>query len=286
MNGISFKTYSDFEKKWKLVTVRYREDSGEMRWVYANPPAWKALKEGNIDYPDGSVFAKVGIKTEVDQDFPSSRVPSGARRTQYMVRDKKGYAETGGWGYALFNQAEVTYNEDPKATAVSCHACHQIVPQRGFVFSQFPTLGSSAIPAASMQIKSAPVGVSGIKFDSKPWTTLPAVVRQMMPTVKKQIRLYQTTLIDHAFDGTVDEVRPLLALEAVKSQLPSAFVSKDGSQFSVVYLIEDSTELSCQKDQRKLMSLSTLRLASDKIRKDDSGVEQVVRVARFCYSKN
>ncbi|MGZ3806061.1 MAG: hypothetical protein ACXVB4_17735, partial [Pseudobdellovibrionaceae bacterium] len=36
MNGIVFKNYIGFEKKYKLVTVRYRTDSGEQRFVYAN----------------------------------------------------------------------------------------------------------------------------------------------------------------------------------------------------------------------------------------------------------
>ena len=59
MNGISLKDYRGFDKKWKLVTVRYRKDTGEMRFVYANPLAEKTLMSGKTDYPDGAVFAKV-----------------------------------------------------------------------------------------------------------------------------------------------------------------------------------------------------------------------------------
>ena len=49
MNEIKFQSYKGFEKKWKLVTVRFREDTKEMRFTYANDIAWKTLKQKRID---------------------------------------------------------------------------------------------------------------------------------------------------------------------------------------------------------------------------------------------
>ncbi|MBY0416354.1 MAG: cytochrome P460 family protein [Bdellovibrionales bacterium] len=43
MNGMTLADYAGFEKKWEMVTIRYREDSGEMRITYGNDIAVKAL---------------------------------------------------------------------------------------------------------------------------------------------------------------------------------------------------------------------------------------------------
>lgn len=44
MNGISLEQYRDFWQSWHLVTVRYRSDVGEQRFVYANDLAYEGLK--------------------------------------------------------------------------------------------------------------------------------------------------------------------------------------------------------------------------------------------------
>lgn len=69
MNDISMDQYPEFEKNWKLVTVRYREDSGELRFVYANDLAYQSMQELNPKYPEGSVFAKIGLLSEDDPQF-------------------------------------------------------------------------------------------------------------------------------------------------------------------------------------------------------------------------
>lgn len=131
MNGHELKEFAGFERNWKLVTVRFRKDTGEMRFTYANDLAWKALMSGATDYPKGSVFAKIGLATLEDPSFASSAVPSGARRYQFMVRDKTKYSETDGWGYALFDANGKTFPGEPKEASLACAACHHIVPERG-----------------------------------------------------------------------------------------------------------------------------------------------------------
>ena len=41
MNEISADQYEDFKTSFNFVTVRYRKDSAEMRFVYANDLAFK-----------------------------------------------------------------------------------------------------------------------------------------------------------------------------------------------------------------------------------------------------
>lgn len=72
MNGYSLSQFPDFIKKWHFVTVRYRKDAHEMRFSYANDKAWETLQAGAKKYPDGAVFAKLGIMTQEDLAFSAS----------------------------------------------------------------------------------------------------------------------------------------------------------------------------------------------------------------------
>ena len=137
MNGFTLKQFGDYVHNWHFVTVRFRHDSGEMRFVYANDIAWKALLAGSKDYPDGAVFAKSAVMTNDDPSFIDSAVPSGARREQFMVRNRKRFKDTDGWGYAVFDdQGRVSIGETQNKTSEACNACHLAVPDRGMIFSQ------------------------------------------------------------------------------------------------------------------------------------------------------
>jgi hypothetical protein len=232
MNHISFKTYREFPQRWKLVTIRFRKDTGEMRLTYANELAYKTLAEGAINYPDGAVFGKLGINSGADPQFTSSIVPSGIRRFQIMVKDKKKYPSTNGWGYALFDPDGKTFPEDPVATQNACYACHTIVENRGDVFSQPLHLTNLInLPVTLHKEKSPP----GLPFRWLPVKELPSTLRQSLPTATKQVRwLEHEQLRAHVFQGTLDELRPALEQDARRHQAPSVFLSKDGKRYIMV----------------------------------------------------
>lgn len=232
MNGISWKDFKSFPEKWELVTIRFRKDTGEMRITYANPIAMKALKEGKTEYPDGAVFAKTGIHTGVDPQFISSVVPKGIRRYQLMVKDKKQYASTHGWGYALFDPEGKTFNEDPKITQDACYACHTIVENRGDVFSQHFSTTRYVKPIFTGEEKK----VSSINYVQKKVAQLPEQIRKHIPDWAKEVRWVEVDILrKHVFQGTLDEMRPLLEHESMKSKLPAVFASKDEQRFVLVY---------------------------------------------------
>lgn len=233
MNGYALEDYADFWKnpaKWHFVTVRYRKDSGEMRLTYANDIAWKALQAGGTDFPDGSVFGKIGLLTHEDPAFTSSAVPTSARRYQLMVKDKKKWPETDGWGYALFDWRGLAVREDQDIAAQACHACHALVPERDYVFSQPFQLEIGA---------QAPVPQTGalprVDFGTVDFSTLPEKARAKMPKGAKQARVVQGDMAQKLFRGTIDEIRPTLAKEALRAGMPAALVSEDGTLFSVMY---------------------------------------------------
>lgn len=231
MNDISYSEYKEFPQKWELVTIRFRKDTGEMRLTYANEVAMKTLKSGSINYPDGAVFAKMGINTTIDEQFISSVVPKGIRRYQLMVRNKSKYPTTNGWGYALYDPDGKTFPEDPVTTQNSCFACHTIVENRGDVFSQpFSLVSNLKMP--NLQLNHMPPPV---QFVWKKWQRLPPTIQKLVPKTFQRLRwLSYSKLRENVFQGTLDELKPILESESRSKKTPALFMSKDYKKFVLI----------------------------------------------------
>ncbi len=242
MNGYSINDYPNFDSEWRLVTVRFRTDKREMRFTYANDIAYKALISGSNQYPDGSVFAKIGAITAIDPKFPSSEVPSGTLRYQLMVKDSKKHKKTDGWGYALFDANKLTFAEDPKAQETACHACHKIVPEKGFVFSErmqispFKPISTTTPIVEQMKMMS--------NFQLKKRGKLTQQVQALLPAEFKEIYNLEHDMRDHVFQGTLDEIVPTLILQTKKTGKPAGFFNRDETRFSLI--VPDSSGASCK----------------------------------------
>lgn len=228
MNGISYQDYKDFPDNWKLVTIRFRKDTGEMRLTYANDLAMKTLLANSINYPDGAVFAKTGIHTGLDPQFVSSVIPKGIRRYQLMVRDRKKYAQTGGWGYALFDPQGKTFPEDPKVTQDACYACHTMVENRGDVFSEpFSFNKSGKLPSFATKEIHSKISYAWISVKK-----LPSSVAKFVPKTLAKVRMITNDILrKKVFQGTLDELKPVLEHEARQSKGPALFLSHDEKRF-------------------------------------------------------
>ena len=245
MNGLRFDAFGDFFGKWHFVTVRYRKDTGEMRFVYANDIAWKAMQKGEVtDYPEGAAFGKVGVMTQEDPAFTSSVVPSGAVRYQIMLRQHGRHPETQDWTYAIFLGDHKVHGMDSDAEkAAACAACHAIVPERGYVFSKpvsLPLGGALSRMEIPAQASLGAIPSSRIAFRTVARQRVPEQVRKLMPKEAKEARLVVGPVTEHVFVGTLDEIRPTLAKEALRSHLPAALIGKDGKKFSLVFAEENS----------------------------------------------
>ncbi len=251
MNEISFSDFKDFEKNWKLVTVRFRKDTEEMRWTFANDLAWKTLESGSTHFPEGSVFAKIGIRTVADSQFTSSSVPMGARRYQFMVKNSTKYSTTDGWGYALFDINGKTFPEDHKTVAQSCHACHKIVENRGYVFSQ----PFEIAPFAKLNHFVPSKGAQVIEFEDLKTSELPKNIISILPKGISKIRSVKNKMLKEVvFQGTLDEIKPTLEREAYESQLSAAIlISSDKKRYSLVF---KSQSENCKKN-RFFVAIST-----------------------------
>jgi Cytochrome P460 len=127
-------------RDWKLVSVAHEEGSlNDLRAVLGNDIAIKAYRAGKQPFPDGAIIARLAWKytpsAENNKAFgrEQSFVAGDATNVQFMVKDSKKYAATGGWGFAQFNDGKPV-----EATALSgCFACHVPVKERDFLFTKY-----------------------------------------------------------------------------------------------------------------------------------------------------
>jgi hypothetical protein len=276
MNGWALKDFGDFWKDWKLVTVRYREDTKELRFTYANPIAAEALAKKQKKYPDGAIFAKIGFVTENDPAFVSSVVPSGAKRYQFMVRNEKKFSSTDGWGYVLLNGEGLTFNGDPKSNSQACAACHHIVSDRGSVFSRPANFSAFVEKQKVAPLRNAqPIEKSLLHFSTVPRQEIEKRVRRMIPQKFTSFRLLKGPIQEHAFEGTVNEIGPMLAQESVKAKIPVAMIGQDAKMFAFAYV--DKEDHSCTKAEEVKVVVGRSIVSN----KSDSN-EDVVRISSLC----
>jgi Cytochrome P460 len=130
-------------RDWKLVSVAHEEGNlNDLRAVLGNDVAVKAYREGKLPFPDGSVIARIAWSyvpsEENNKAFgrAQSFVPGPAPEwyLQFMVKDSKKYASTGGWGYAQFDKDGKPADEAKHKT---CFPCHEPAKARDFVFTHY-----------------------------------------------------------------------------------------------------------------------------------------------------
>ena len=133
-NGI---TLPDGYKDWRIIASSQRTDNNTMRVILGNPQAVQAARSGHTTpWPDGAVMAKLVWKTTTLDKWPAANVPGDFVQAEFMVKDSKKYADTGGWGFARWlGQDQKPYGKDA-SFAQECFGCHQPVKDRDYVFTQ------------------------------------------------------------------------------------------------------------------------------------------------------
>lgn len=127
-------------RDWKLISVAHEAGNlNDLRAVLGNDIAIKAYREGKLPLPDGSIIARLAWtyapSDENNKVFgrEQSFVTGPPTNVQFMVKDSKKYASTGGWGFAQFKDGK----PDPKADLNTCFPCHVPVKARDYVFTQY-----------------------------------------------------------------------------------------------------------------------------------------------------
>jgi hypothetical protein len=141
-------------RDWRVISVRRltgKQLTGtggqlkQLRAQLANDIAIKAFREGKLPFPDGSIIAALHwneASSDADnkvlaEGFPGAGLESSfagdAVNVQFMVKDSKKYAASGGWGFADFT------NGKPGDLVVheKCWPCHEPGKDRDYVFTRY-----------------------------------------------------------------------------------------------------------------------------------------------------
>jgi len=134
-------------RDWTVISVAH--EAGDLNSLGAklgNDVAIKAYREGKLPFPDGTIIAAVhwtySPSDENNKVFgrAQSFVPGTATNVQFMIKDSKKYAATGGWVFGHFNKDGTVGNDALMKTCFPCHA----KASRDLVFTQYaPSYGES-----------------------------------------------------------------------------------------------------------------------------------------------
>ena len=154
--GLAFSEIRGYED-WQVVGPSLTDAQNVIRVILANPVMIKAYRSGipgnGKPFPDGSKIVKLEWSPKKLTNPPFSAttpdtVPGDLTEVEFIMKDSKKFAETHGWGYAMFdyNAAAGTFapatsaskppvNNDAKCGA----ACHQLAASHDYIFTAYST---------------------------------------------------------------------------------------------------------------------------------------------------
>ena len=147
--GLAFSEFRGYED-WQIVAVSHNGD--KLATILGNPAMIEAYKAGipanGKPFPDGARMAKIHWTARTAEDQPGGpSVPGALHDVDFMVKDSKRFADSGGWGYAQFEYDAAseafrpgdTSDEPPQEHDAKCgFACHTIVAEKDYVFTAYP----------------------------------------------------------------------------------------------------------------------------------------------------
>ncbi|MDH3258478.1 MAG: cytochrome P460 family protein [Deltaproteobacteria bacterium] len=122
-------------RDWAVIAPSYRTDKDEIRLILGNDIAVKAARNKTLPYPDGAILAKLAYKGIKSGEWEAALVPGATQRQEFMVKDTKKFASTGGWGFGRFVDEKPVGDEKLYATCFPCHAAN--VRDNDYVFTRF-----------------------------------------------------------------------------------------------------------------------------------------------------
>ena len=129
-------------RDWKLISVAHEEGNlKSLGAILGNDLAIKAYREGTLPFPEGTIIAALHWRhvpsEENNKIFGRSQsfIAGPPTNVQFMVKDSKKYASTGGWGFGHFNGRDGKPGDN--ALLQTCFACHQQAKSRDLVFTRY-----------------------------------------------------------------------------------------------------------------------------------------------------
>ena len=151
--GIKFPAgYRD----WGMISAaQVGAPVSDIRVKLGNDIAMMAFRDDKRPFPDGTIIARLAYRQvtseennkvfraaaerlgqppeQIEKLLAGSFVAGPPTNVQFMVKDSKKYASSGGWGFAQFTNGK----PDGEAVQKTCFACHQPAKDHDFVFTRY-----------------------------------------------------------------------------------------------------------------------------------------------------
>ena len=148
-NGLAFSDFRGYEA-WQVVSISQDGNLNLIAAILANPVMTKAYLAGvpgnGKPFPDGAKMAKIHWNPKKLETFPAATVPGTQHDVDFMVKDSKRFADSGGWGWAVFDYDAASdaftpgtlAGKPPQGNDAKCgFACHTSVKTRDYVFTDY-----------------------------------------------------------------------------------------------------------------------------------------------------
>jgi len=147
-NGLAFADFRGFEN-WPVIAIS--ENGGKIAAILGNPVMIDAYKHGipgnGQPFPDGSRMAKIHWTPKKNETAPGApTVPGTLHDVDFMLKDSKRFADSGGWGWAVFDYEPATNtftpgtqaDKPPQGNDAKCgFSCHSEAKSRDYVFTAY-----------------------------------------------------------------------------------------------------------------------------------------------------
>ncbi len=146
--GLAFSEFRGYEN-WPVIALSLNR--GKLAAILGNPAMIDAFKAGipgnGKPFPDGAKMAKVHRNTKVDASEPGGpTLPDTQHDVDFMAKDSKRFADSGGWGYGVFEYDPASgefrlgnlKDKPPQGNDAKCgFACHSSVKNKDYVFTNY-----------------------------------------------------------------------------------------------------------------------------------------------------
>jgi len=143
-------------RDWPVISIaQVGAPLKDMRVKLGNDVAMKAFRDDTRPFPDGTIIARLAYQQvtseennrviraaaeqrglppeQIEKLLAGSFVAGPPTNVQFMVKDSKKYAATGGWGFAQFDNGKPA----DEATHKTCFGCHAPAKDHDFVFTRY-----------------------------------------------------------------------------------------------------------------------------------------------------
>ena len=140
-NGIAFSDFKGYEN-WQNVAVSQTEMG--LKIIAANPAMINAYRSGipgnGKPFPEGSKIVKIEWTSKKSAESPYFvMVPDALKSVSFIEKDSKRFRDSGGWGYAQFQNDAASDTLTPFGNDAACgYACHTAVKAKDYIFTAYP----------------------------------------------------------------------------------------------------------------------------------------------------